>query len=143
MRAITIRQPGWPGLCLLIVAICALGGRAMGSSKDTSFDNIDIVDDTLDGKVAVLRVGSEVGENKLLSVFAGLKNKTAHKLDLEIQTIYKDEFGNALNSGSWIPFTLKAHEEKEYHSTSISMQAVDFLVRVRHAAPTPAPATAP
>ena len=136
MRAIEIRPVGWAGLCLLIVSVLAFNLEADDAAKGSTFDNIDIVDEALVGKVAVLRVGSEVGENKLLSVFAGLKNKTAHGLNLEVQTIYKDEFGNALNSGSWIPFTLKAHEEKEYHSASISMQAVDFIVRVRRTAAT-------
>jgi hypothetical protein len=104
-----------------------------GTDADSSFDNLDIVDSSLNGKVAILRVGSEVEENNLLSVFAGLKNKTAHRLNLEVQTIYKDKDDNALNAGSWIAFTLKPHEEKEYHSASISELAVDFLVRVRRA----------
>jgi hypothetical protein len=110
------------------------GGNAdVESDLDLSFDNLDVIDSSLKGKLAILRVGSEVGENKLLSVFAGLKNKSAHRLDLEMQTIYKDIDGNPLNAGSWISFTLKPHEEKEYHSASISVQAVDFLVRVRRA----------
>jgi len=142
MRAISPRPAGWAGLCLLLVAVFVLAGKAAGSSKeDSSFDNLDLIDPSLIGKVGVLRVGSELGENKLLSVFAGLKNKTGHRIELEVQTIYKDEFNNALNSGSWIPFTLLAHEEKEYHSASISTQAVDFLIRVRRApkATPPAP----
>jgi hypothetical protein len=134
MRAITTRQSGWMGLGLLLVSVFVLSGNAFATStEDSSFDNLDIVDSSLVGKVGVLRVGSEVGENKLLSVFAGLKNKTGHRIELEVQTIYKDEFNNALNSGSWIPFTLVAHEEKEYHSASISTQAVDFLIRIRRA----------
>jgi hypothetical protein len=141
MCAINHRTAGWMGLCLLIVSAFVFCARATDSSKDSTFDNLDVVDQALIGKLAVLRVGSEVGENKLLSVFAGMKNKTARVLNLEVQTIYKDEFGNALNSGSWIPFTLKPHEEKEYHSASISMQAVDFLVRVRRAES--APSTTP
>ena len=142
MHAISTRQAGWVGLCFLLVSVFVMSSPAVGSSpEDSSFDNLDLVDPSLVGKVGILRVGSEVGENKLLSVFAGLKNKTGHRIDLEIQTIYKDEFGNALNSGSWIPFTLPAHQEKEYHSASITTQAVDFLVRVRRApgATTPGP----
>ncbi len=140
IRAITIRQAGWMALLLLFVSVAVIEGNALGSTpEDASFDNLDIVDPSLIGKVGILRVGSEVGENRLLSVFAGLKNKTGHRIDLEVQTIYKDEFGNALNSGSWIPFTLLAHEEKEYHSASITVQAVDFLVRVRRAAPSTTP----
>jgi hypothetical protein len=132
MRAKLIQQAGW--ISFFFIAMIA-GARA-ASAADTTFDNIDVIDPSLDGKMAVLRVGSDIGANKLLSVFAGLRNKTGHSLNLEIETIYKDTFGNPLNTGSWIPFTLEAHEEKEYHSASISEQATDFLVRVRRAAVT-------
>ena len=101
------------------------------SDLDSSFDNLDVIDPSLKGQLAVLRVGSEVGENKLLSIFAGLKNKTVHQLNLEMETIYKDKDDNPLNAGSWIPFTLGPREEKEYHSTAITVDAVDFLVRGR------------
>jgi hypothetical protein len=121
------RPPGQPGGA----------SDATSSDLDSSFDNLDVIDPSLMGKIAVLRVGSEVGENNLLAIFAGMKNKTSHRLNLEVQTIYKDKDGNALNSGSWIPFALEPHEEKEYHSASISEDAVDFLVRVRRAANVP------
>jgi len=99
-----------------------------------SFDNIDVTDTSLNGQLAVLRVGSEPTANNLLSVFAGLKNKTDQNLYLEVQTIYKDKIGNALNKGSWVPLTLKPHEETEYRSSAISEAAVDFLVRIRRGA---------
>ena len=108
-------------------------GTAGGADAGSGFDNVEIADASLNGKLTVLRVGSQPTPNNLLSVFAGLKNKTAHRLDLEVQTIYKDKEGNALNSGSWIPMTLKPHEEQEYRSASISELATDFLVRVRRA----------
>ena len=137
MRANSIKQAGWMSIVLLaLLILCASGSRAMAAdAEDLTFDNLDVIDASLGGKLAVLRVGSDVGVNKLLSVFAGMRNKTGHALNLEIQTIYKDTYGNALNSGSWIPFTLKAHEEKEYRSSAISEQATDFLVRVRTASP--------
>lgn len=97
----------------------------------SSFENLELADASLKGKLAILRVGSEPSANDLLSVFAGLKNKTAHPLALQVQTIYKDKAGDSLNTGSWIPMTLKPHEETEYRSTSISGEAVDFLIRVR------------
>jgi hypothetical protein len=157
MSALRLRPATWLGLCALVISGCAspnppptpvvspapapvqkappaspahTGGE---TDNDASFDNLDIIDASLNGKVAVQRVGSDVGDNKLLSVFAGLKNKTAHRLVLELETIYKDKDGNVLNGGSWIPMTLKPHEEKEYHSASISLQSVDFFIRVRRA----------
>ncbi len=99
----------------------------------STFDNLEITDDSLKGKLAILRVGSEPSANDHLSVFVGLKNRTSHPLALQVQTLYKDKAGDSLNAGSWIPMTLKSHEETEYRSTSISADAVDFLVRVRRA----------
>ena len=87
--------------------------------------------------MAILRVGSEPTPTNLLGVFVGLRNKTSHRLELQIQTVYKDRSQNDLNAGSWINLTLKPHEETEYHSASISDQAVDFMVRIRRAPPTP------
>ena len=147
MRARIFKQAGWTGFGALLILGCANANplpipvqaqdALLASDADeetdagSSFDNIEIVDAGLNEKMAVLRVGSQVAENNLLSVFAGLKNKTAHRLALEVETIYKDKAGNALNAGSWIPFTLKPHEEREYRSTSITEQAVDFLIRIR------------
>jgi hypothetical protein len=151
MRALRLKPAKWAVLCVLLgsgwaganpqpwpmpAQFILLAGNANageGSDAGSSFDNLDIVDDSLKGKLAILRVGSEPSANDLLSVFAGLKNKTARRLNLEVQTIYQDKSGNALNAGSWIPVTLKPYEEKEYRSTSISEEAVDFLIRVRRA----------
>jgi hypothetical protein len=151
MRAFESKPAKWAALCILLLSggaranpqpspmpaqniLPANNAHASGGSDtDSSFDDLDVVDDSLKGKLAVLRVGSESSANNLLSVFAGLKNKTARRLNLEVQTIYKDQEGNALNAGSWIPMTLKPHEEREYRSTSITEQAVDFLIRVRRA----------
>jgi hypothetical protein len=125
-RANRSGQAGWIALLLLVTI-----AFARAASHDDSFDDVDVVDSSLNGKMSVLRVGSEIGSNKLLTVFTGLRNKTGRTLNLEIETIYKDTFGAALNTGSWIPFTLAPHQEKEYHSASISEQATDFLIRVR------------
>lgn len=109
----------------------------------SSFDNLELVDESLNGKLAILRVGSQPTDTNLLGVFAGLKNKTARRLNLEVQTIYKDKSDTPLNKGSWISLTLQPHEETEYHSASISDQAVDFLIRIRRAAPVKAPPPPP
>jgi hypothetical protein len=106
-----------------------------GGTTDTGadFNNIEIVDASIEAKLEIARIGSRRGANHLLSVFAGLRNKTNLKLDLEIETIYKDKSGNELNTGSWIHFTLAPHAEQDYRSSAISEGAVDFLIRVRHA----------
>jgi hypothetical protein len=155
MRALIFKQTARAGLCALIVSGCAsanpqpssmaaqvvppTSNANAGEETDagSSFDNIEIVDTGLNEKMAVLRVGSQLAENNLLSVFAGLKNKTPRRLALEVETIYRDKAGNSLNAGSWIAVTLKPHEEREYRCASISEQAVDFLIRVRRAPPVP------
>jgi hypothetical protein len=115
------------------------GGTAaaegVSGSGDTGFDfaNVEIDDQSLKNKVTLLRIGSQRGTNNLLTVFAGLKNTTGHRLSLEVETIYKDKNGHELNTGSWIHLSLKAHEENDYRSSAITEEAVDFLIRVRHA----------
>jgi hypothetical protein len=140
MRAVKSGPARWVGLCVLLISVnmsanlltCdANADEAMDAGSN--FDNLDVVDASLNGKVAIMRVGSQLGDNNLLTVFAGLKNRTAHRLALEVETIYKDKDGNVLNAGSWIPMTLKPYEERQYRSVSISEEAVDFLVRVRRA----------
>jgi hypothetical protein len=150
MRALKIKKPAkWVVLYVFILSGCANANPQSSPAQDalysdngnaskdadagSNFDNLDLVDAGLKGKVAVMRVGSQLADNNLLSVFAGLKNRTEHRLDLEVETIYKDKAGNALNAGSWILVSLKAHQDQEYRSTSISSDAVDFLIRVRRA----------
>jgi hypothetical protein len=106
-------------------------GVSAAPEAGSGFDNIEVIGDSLKTKLAILRVGSQPTANQLLSVFAGFKNKSSGRLNLEVQTIYKDKTGTAINAGSWIPVILNPREETEYHSTSISADAVDFLVRVR------------
>jgi hypothetical protein len=116
---------------------------AQGGDQDASqgFDNLEIVSPGLKTKLAVMRVGSDRTEGNLLSVFAGLKNKSSHPLPLEVQTVYKDKSDQPLTDGrsSWVPITLKPYEETQYRSVAISEDASDFMVRIRHASDTTAP----
>ena len=109
------------------------------SGAATAFDNVELVNSNLVGKLAILRVGSNRTEANLLSVFVGLKNKTEHVLQVEVQTIYKDTSGQALTegAGNWIPMKLKPHEEAQYRSVAISEDATDFLVHIRRTAGAP------
>ena len=136
MRSNSFMPAGWMSCLFLALSLLSAVRGVAAPGEELTFDNVDVIDTNLKGKLAVLRTGGEIGPTKLLSIFVALRNKTGHTLELEIETIYKDGYGNALNHGSWIPFTLKAHEDKEYHSTSISELATadsDYLVRVRTA----------
>jgi len=117
--------------------LCANRASADDEAENTgsSFDNVEILSSSLQGKLSILRSGSDRTSTNLLSVFAGLKNETARRLEIQVQTIYKDKSGNRLGNGqgSWISLTLKPHEELEYRSASLSEDAVDFLVRIRKA----------
>jgi hypothetical protein len=105
---------------------------AASTDAGSGFDNLEVIDAAaLGSKLKVLRVGSSLAENNLLSVFAGLQNKTGKRLTLEVETIYKDKAGNELNTGSWIRLTLQPHEESDYRSSAISESATDFLIRIR------------
>jgi hypothetical protein len=130
------------GFCALMLSACGIalsfaatpdavetGGDAGGG--DSTFDNIEIVDASLVGRIGITRVGSQPGENGLLAVFAGFKNKTEHPLYVEVETVYKDNAGKPLNSASWIPMPLKPHEERSYRSSAITDQATDYLIRIR------------
>ncbi|HEY0256751.1 MAG TPA: hypothetical protein VGC39_04845, partial [Candidatus Methylacidiphilales bacterium] len=129
MRPVTFHQIlAGSGTALLIFGCAILcPGRALSAEDDTantgsSFDNVEILTPSLNAKLAILRVGSDRTDTDLLSVFVGLKNKTARRLEFQMQTLYKDKAGNQLNTGraSWVPMTLKPHEESEYRSASIS-----------------------
>ena len=112
------------------------GAMSEGDAEPDQRDyhnNFDIVDDVLKSKLDLVHIDAQRGHNNLLSVTLSMSNKTSHKIDLEIETIYKDKDGNALNTSSWIGFTLKPHANQDYRSSSISDTAVDFLIRVRKA----------
>ncbi len=105
------------------------------TSTGSDFDNLEMAPPELKNKLAILRVGSDRTEDNLLTVFAGLKNKSNRPLQLEVQTIYRDKADHTLSSGqrSWVPITLKPHEETQYRSVAISEDAADYLVRIRPA----------
>ena len=106
-----------------------------GSEHDEQYyrNNLDIVDDVLKPKLDLTHIDAQRSRNNLLVVTLGVSNKTGHKVDLEVETVYRDKSGNELNTGSWIPFTLQPHGDLNYRSSSISEAAVDFLIRVRKA----------
>jgi hypothetical protein len=117
-------------------AMEAAAASSSSPESSTDIDNLEIVGDGLKGKLAVLHVGANRNDSNLLSVFAGVKNETGRKLELEMQTLYRDKDGNSLNNGeNWIPMTLKPHEQTQYRSVALTPDATDFLVRIRHAAP--------
>jgi hypothetical protein len=124
-------------LFAVLAALLALAGPVAGAHSETDteagFDNVQVMDASLDGRVSVTRVGSDRTNTNLLSIFADLKNLTGHVLTIEAQTLYKDSDGNWIDGGhaGWVRLELKPHEEFEYRSASLSEAAEDFLVRVR------------
>ncbi len=79
------------------------------TAEPTNFDNLELVSPGLKNRLAITRVGSDRTEGNLLSVFAGLKNKSARPLDLEVQTLYKDKADHSLNGrNGWVPINPQA-----------------------------------
>jgi len=112
------------------------GAMSEGGSETDSRDyrnNLDFVDEVLKRKLDLVSVDAQRGKNDLLVVTLGLNNRTSRKVELEVETVYKDKSGNELNTGSWIPFTLQPHGDLNYRSSAISEAAVDFLIRIRRA----------
>jgi hypothetical protein len=120
---------------LSLAPLAAIHAPAAPADADSEagFDNVDVLDASLNGKVSVVRVGSQHTNTGLLSIFASLKNLTGHAITIQAQTLYKDGDGNWLDGGKagWVSITLKPHEELEYRSASLSDDAQDFLVRIR------------
>ena len=141
MRALTKISAAWMGFVILMGLVGSSLPGPCATDNGSSFDDVDIIDSVLNGKLTILRVGSEATPTGLLSVFVGLRNKTARDLNIQVETIYKDPEGNPVNAGSWITLTLKPHEEREYRSTSISVRYdpnvmdANFIIRIRRAAP--------
>jgi hypothetical protein len=106
---------------------------AAPADNQSGFYNVDLLDGSLTGKLGVMRVGSDRSDENLLSILAALKNLTGHPLKLEAQTLYRDASGNWMNGGcaGWIPLQLKPHGQLNYRSESLSVEAQDFLVRIR------------
>jgi hypothetical protein len=136
----------------LPILVCALTALVwplrMAAADDTvvaaepadtasGFDNVDLLDDGLTGKLSVVLVNSDRSDENLLSILAALKNLTGRTLKLEAQTVYRDANGNWMNGGhaGWISLDLKPHGQLNYRSESLSVDAKDFLVRIRVAGP--------
>lgn len=118
---------------VLALAALLLAPLPADTDSEAGFDNVDLLDPALNGKLSVVRVGSQRTNTNLLAIFASLKNLTGHVLAIQAQTLYKDGDGNWLDGGKagWLTLELKPHEELEYRSASLSDDAQDFLVRVR------------
>jgi hypothetical protein len=105
----------------------------ISSTAETGFDNVEVLDRSLDGRLSVVSVGSDRTKTNLLSIFATLKNLTSSSLLIEAETLYKDGNGDWMDGGkaSWLSLEIKPHAELEYRSASLSEEAQDFLVRIR------------
>lgn len=105
----------------------------ISSTAETGFDNVEVLDRSLDGKLSVVSVGSDRTKTNLLSIFVSLKNLTSSSLLIEAETLYKDGNGDWIEGGkaSWLSLEIKPHGELEYRSASLSEEAQDFLVRIR------------
>jgi hypothetical protein len=143
----------WVGFCVLALGTGAHGEQSILDSPGSTaaaagvttngdtlmvsdVSSVEITNESLKNKIAVQRIQSQRSSNNLLAVSATLKNTTGRKIAFEAATIYRDRAGHELNTGSWLKFTLMAHEETEYRSSAINVEAVSFVIRVRKPAAT-------
>jgi hypothetical protein len=136
MRSIPVLVLTWFALALPVQFAAADDDTLIASAPaDTSsgFENVDLLDGTLTGKLGVIDVGSNRSTDNLLNVCATLKNITGHTLKIEAQTLYRDASGNWINGGraGWITLEIKPRGELAYRSASLTDEAQDYLVRVR------------
>jgi hypothetical protein len=123
-----------PGTGPKMVPIQEDADDAKGSgTAEPGFDNVEVIDPGLEGRLSVVSVGSDRTGTNLLSVFVTLKNLTSSSLMVEAETLYKDANGDWMDGGKagWISLEIKPHEEFDYRSASLSDEAQDFLVRLR------------
>lgn len=116
------------------------GASPFPADSATKPDAQYVTSSALKGRLAVLRIRSNRNDSNLLTVSAGLKNRSSHSLPLQVATVFKDKDGQPLSdSQNWEEITLKPHEVTQYHSVATTEDASDYLVRVR-ALPTSAAA---
>jgi len=104
----------------------------VSSATPGSTHRVEVVSSSLHGKLTVSRINSSRATG-LLAVSAEMRNRTSHRLEIQVQTVFKDQTGLALTNqeGSWETVTMKAHQETPYQATASSAQAAEFLIRLR------------
>lgn len=135
----------WPtglalGLVAVLLAACAEGPEIPKSnprSPETAGAPVVLLDEDMSDDIAVDQIRSGRTSNNLLAVEANIRNRTEHDISIQVQTLYRDQHGNALyfNAGEETPWTvlvITANSTTPYRSQSLSPQAAQSTIRMRY-----------
>lgn len=106
------------------------------TTPEASGAKVVLLDEGLRDMLAVDKVRSGLSGNKLLVVEADLRNRTGRDLEVQVQTLYRDENGNPLyyqngNETAWTSFVISASSTTPYRSQALSPLAKQFTIRIR------------
>jgi hypothetical protein len=119
---------------------CAEGPTVPASnpkSPEAAGAPVVLLDEDMEDNIAVDQVRFGRTSNNLLAVQANIRNRTDHDISIQVQTLYRDQFGNALyfNPGDetpWMNMVVTANSTTPYRSQSLSAAAQNFTVRIRY-----------
>ncbi len=134
----------WSFLLLPLIALffvsCADGptippGNA--KSPETAGAPVVLLDEDMDDDIAVDQIRSGRTSNNLFAVQANIRNRTDHDISVQVQTLYRDQHGNALyfSAGEETPWTtmvITANSTTPYRSQSLTPQATQSTIRIRY-----------
>jgi len=83
-------------------------------------------------KIAVANQRLSWTSDGRLKVLVEIDNRSGRALDVQIQTIFKDKYGNMLeDQTSWEPIVLPRAASTLYTATALDKRAEKFLIRIR------------
>ncbi len=130
------------GLALgLVVFLAACEGPEIPTSNPKAPEiagaPVVLLDEDMSDNIAVDQVRSGHTSNKLMAVQASIRNRTDHDISIQVQTLYRDQFGNALyftpgEETPWMNMVITANSTSPYRSQSLSPAAQQFTIRIRY-----------
>ena len=122
------------GLVSVLITGCEGAYRAVripGADVENR-EVIVLLTKTLQDQIAVEGQQAKWNKANLLEVRARLRNRTEKPLQVEVQTVFKDQKGFSVNDVSaWQRLIFEPNETKTYHVNSMTSNARRFTVRVR------------
>ncbi|MFH1740956.1 MAG: DUF1425 domain-containing protein [bacterium] len=124
-------------LVVLIVCACSRPGPYVPAGQSPSVEDIHpvvLLDKSLKKKIAVDHTqGRKLPDNRL-EVVANLRNRGKRDVQVQVQTIFKNESGYSTQEDSaWSMVFLSAHETETYQIVSRGRDAARYTVRIREA----------
>lgn len=123
-----------------LLCSCAEGPEIPKSnprSPETAGAPIVLLDEDMSDDIAVDQIRTGRTSNNLYAVEANIRNRTDHDLSVQVQTLYRDQNGNALyfSAGEETPWTtvvITANSTTPYRSQSLSAHATQSTIRLRY-----------